>query len=48
MSSTVKICKECKQDVPVRENGTAVQHFVIKSDRGRKVRRLCPGSDRPA
>lgn len=50
MSSTIKKCQHCKQDVPVRENGTAVPHFTLSRGRwNRKTQRiLCKGSDKPA
>lgn len=46
MINSVKVCQHCKQKVPVRENGTAVKHFVFKSVRGKKVKHLCQGSER--
>lgn len=45
MITTVKVCQKCKQKVPVRDNGTAVKHFIFKSVAGRKKKILCQGSE---
>lgn len=39
-------CSICKQRVPVRENGEFVDHFSIKSERGRKIKTKCSGSSK--
>lgn len=46
MITSVKVCEHCKQKVPVRDDGTAVKHFIIKQERGKKRKRPCAGSDR--